>query len=191
MLGARQVRANSADHSCILHIVYQLGRESVTEAATNHETKRPGVRFGAGIDPVSAGRAGGIASGLSRRLRPQRELEAKIAATKNGAALAVLLRTHLERDQALEREILQRDGRVMQLMDWEEELNGKIAALRVRARELEAELRGKIEALGERETELRRQLETDDGVRTWLELVGEERATAAAIALGWGEGDDD
>jgi hypothetical protein len=38
---------------------------------------------------------------------------------------------------------------------------------------------------------LGRSLETDDGVRTWLELVGEERATAAAIALGWAEDEGD
>jgi hypothetical protein len=47
-----------------------------------------------------------------------------------------------------------------------------------------------IEALEAREAELRRLLETDDGVVAWLELVGEDRATAAAIALGWAEDHD-
>jgi hypothetical protein len=50
--------------------------------------------FGTSVDPVEAGRAGGVASGESRRRKPLRvrALERKIAETGNGAALLGLKR---------------------------------------------------------------------------------------------------
>jgi hypothetical protein len=158
---------------------------------TNLEAKHAsgtGLGFAKGkVDPREAGWRGGIASGITRRLAPQRALEAKVLESRNGAAAVRLLELRMRRDQALEREIIERDGRVMWLMDEEDRLRaedqaerGRIAALREECRELEA-----------REAELRRSLETDDGVRAWLELVGEERAFAAAIELGWADADDD
>jgi hypothetical protein len=121
-----------------------------------------------------------------------KRLEEAIASSRNGAAIYGLYRTQLQRDQALEREVIQRDQRVMQLMDWEQEEQAKIERLQERARELETELRGKVETLEQREAELRRRLDSHEGVVAWLEHVGEERATAAAMALGWGDdGEDD
>jgi hypothetical protein len=50
-------------------------------------------------------------------------------------------------------------------------------------------LRQECRQLEEREAELRQQLETDDGIAVLLQAIGEERATAAAESLGWGEDD--
>lgn len=65
----------------------------MSNLATNHNGGHTGLvetrAFGAGkVDPVEAGRRGGVASGLARRLRPQRELELGIVASNNGAAKA-------------------------------------------------------------------------------------------------------
>jgi hypothetical protein len=70
-----------------------------------------------GPDPVEVGRRGGIASGVSRRLREQRELEAKILASKNGAAIGELLEIRLERERDLERERFRLDQTVCKLLD--------------------------------------------------------------------------
>jgi hypothetical protein len=59
-------------------------------------------RFGYEQDAAAAGRRGGKASVLSRRLKGQRELERRIAEeTKNGAAMFGLLRLREEREQDL------------------------------------------------------------------------------------------
>jgi hypothetical protein len=48
--------------------------------------------FGTIVDPVEAGRKGGRASGVSRRLRPLRELEQGVLESRNGLAKFELLR---------------------------------------------------------------------------------------------------
>src|SRR5262245_11975150 len=55
------------------------------------------------VDPVEAGRRGGLSSGLSRRLRHQRALEQRILEARNGAAHFALLRVRMERERDLER----------------------------------------------------------------------------------------
>jgi hypothetical protein len=130
---------------------------------------------------------GGRASGISRRLRPLRQLEDKVLSSSNGAAAYALLRDKRRQHAELERAQLQADELLSQLLDQAQAERNRIEALREVRQRGEAE----IEALEQREAELRRQLDSDDGVRTWLELVGEERATAAAVALGWAEDDSD
>jgi hypothetical protein len=63
---------------------------------------RPSGAFGSpsGPDPREAGRKGGLASGESRRDRPRRELEERILASANGAALLGLLHARDRRDHA-------------------------------------------------------------------------------------------
>ena len=70
------------------------------EAERNASAPAPS-RFGAptGPDPAEAGRRGGLASGVARRQRPLRLLEAKILESKNGAAQAKLLELK-RRDEA-------------------------------------------------------------------------------------------
>jgi hypothetical protein len=58
------------------------------QQANGHEAASTPVRrgpFGTTVDPVEAGRKGGRASALSRRMKPTRELEAKILESRNGA----------------------------------------------------------------------------------------------------------
>jgi hypothetical protein len=119
-------------------------------------------RGGAGIDPVEAGRRGGVASGISRRRAPLRRLEQAIENSRNGAAIFALYRTRLERDQALEREILYRDRQVVELIDAADEERARIAQLRERAGWLESELRGNIEALEARESALRAAIDASE-----------------------------
>lgn len=156
----------------------------------NQATKQPqngnGPRFGAGIDPREAGRRGGIASGVSRRLRPQRELEAKIASTRNGAAIAVVYKTQLERDRALEHARIAADRDVMRLMDMADHEREEIASLRER----KVEVVERINALVQREAELRAKAETPEGLAEILADVPEERLERALIALGHEVGEE-
>jgi hypothetical protein len=66
------------------------GQEMVDNRMLNQGAKQS--RFGAGTDPVAAGRAGGIASGVARRLRAVRELERGVAESRNGLAKLSLLK---------------------------------------------------------------------------------------------------
>jgi hypothetical protein len=58
--------------------------------------------FGTIVDPVEAGRKGGRASGVSRRLRPLRELEQGVLESRNGLAKFELLRLKRKQLAALE-----------------------------------------------------------------------------------------
>jgi hypothetical protein len=146
------------------------------EAITNHETKRPGARFGADIDPVEAGRRGGVASGIARRLKPQRDLEARVLESRNGAAAYALLRDKRRQHAALERAQVEADWMVVGLMEQAEEERARIARLRAEVDELEAR---------------RAHLESDDDIRGLLEQLGEDRVTELAIELGWGDDDEE
>ena len=173
--------------------MFKQAENQCTDQVTNTSPNK-GYPFGTTVDPVEAGRRGGQASGLSRRLRHQRELEAKIASTRNGAAIFGLYRTQLERDQALERERIRLDRTCMQLMDWAEEERATLQRLRADVADTVAEynaLLGEGDKLRRDVTELRAQLTSDAGLVEWLRTVGEERVTAAADVLGWIEDDDD
>jgi hypothetical protein len=125
--------------------------------------KQPGPRFGAGIDAVEAGRRGGVASGVSRRLRPQRRLEEAIASTKNGAAIYGLYRTQLERDKALERERHRADQTLLWLMDETDRERATITRLRERRRQYETVLAERFAKLEERERQLAAAVAADEG----------------------------
>jgi hypothetical protein len=164
------------------------------EATMNRAAERPqkpgGPRFGAGIDARAAGRRGGQASGLSRRLRPQRQLEEKIINSKNGAAQAKLLEIRMRREAALDRERTRLDRLVCHLMDEADAERAMIARLRERRREYEAAVTQRLAALEQREAELRERLETDAGLDAFLNDQGEANIRASCLRLGWIDDDD-
>src|SRR5262245_51997950 len=82
-----------------------------------------------GVDPVEAGRRGGIASGLSRRLRPQRELARGITESKNGQAKYALLRDMRRDEQRLLDEQRRADELVCRLLDEADQERATIARL--------------------------------------------------------------
>jgi hypothetical protein len=138
-------------------------------------------RFGGpnGADPREAGRAGGRASQLSRRLRAQRQLEERIAATKNGAAIFGLYRTQLERDQALNRERVKADRHVM-------ELDMLADGLRETIKDLDREVderRLEVAALEARRLAL--SSIDDTTLITLLRDAGEEMTERALREIGW------
>jgi hypothetical protein len=149
------------------------------------------TRFGpGGRDPSEAGRRGGQKSAEIRaalaRLDPDtiaRQL-ARNSSSPLAQRAALLYAVRRESESDRQRRLV--DEAVCELMDEEDRLRAgnhaereRIAALREECRELER-----------REAELRARLDSDDGVRAWLELVGEERATAAAEQLGWIDDDE-
>jgi hypothetical protein len=101
------------------------------------------LKFGDGIDASAAGRRGGQASVLSRRLRKQRQLEAKVLESRNGAAAVKLLEIEMRRERELEHERRRMDERVRQadqtlerLTDWREQEEQRLAELRAQCDEL-------------------------------------------------------
>jgi hypothetical protein len=96
------------------------------------------------VDPVEAGRKGGRASVLARRLAGQKRLEEKIANGRNGQAQAFVLRLRLQREQHLEAERLRVDRELVELENWSararEELESTLAELEQARAEREAEL---------------------------------------------------
>jgi hypothetical protein len=86
-----------------------------------------------GVDLHEAGRRGGQASGISHRLRPQRELEERIKASGNGYAQLALLRIERERQKALEREQIRLDREVVYLTEAAEKERELIASYREEA----------------------------------------------------------
>jgi hypothetical protein len=128
-------------------------------------------------------REGGIASGLSRRLRPQRELEAKIAATKNGQAIYHLLRLRLAREQELQRQRLEADRQLVELEQFagvvREQLDETLAE--------QAHAQAELERL---EARLEQCRSDDDALGHLLRDVGEQRLEVVLGQLGWLEGSD-
>jgi hypothetical protein len=125
-------------------------------------------------------RRGGQKSGLSRRLRKQRELEEKIASSKNGAAIFGLYRTQLDRERALERERRLADAVVEQLMAEADRERAALERLRQERRNAEQQL---AEA-ARQEAELRGRLASPDGLAMLLAEVPEERLEEALVSLG-------
>jgi len=101
------------------------------EAKRNGSAPAPG-RFGApsGPDPREAGRRGGKASGVSRRLRPLLELEQGVAASKNGHAKFELLMVKLRQMDNLERAQIEADRRVRDARWRLQELNAQDEEMR-------------------------------------------------------------
>jgi hypothetical protein len=102
---------------------------------------------------------------LSRRLRPQRQLEAKIAATKNGQALYHLLRLRLERERDLAQARLDADRDVVAAEEWalraREDLERTLAEREQAERQLER-LRAELVAARTDEAVLERLLREAD-----------------------------
>jgi hypothetical protein len=150
----------------------------MTNTAANGISHASGQRY----DVSQHAAEGGRASGLSRRLRPQRLLEQKILESRNGAAHAKLL-TFKRKDEAqLLAERYRLDNRVCELLDMKDDVEREIAAERGRRDALRAE----VDELEARKS----QLESGADVVALLESIGEERAFAAAIELGWADADD-
>ena len=87
-----------------------------TEQATPRRGPK-GPPFGTTVDPVEAGRKGGQASALSRRLKPLRELEAGIVESRNGAAKWKLLEARRGELEAVEREFRRADFQLSDVYD--------------------------------------------------------------------------
>jgi hypothetical protein len=125
-------------------------------------------------------REGGVASGISRRLRPQRELERKIAESRSGAALFALLRVRMEREAELERRRLAADRELLELEHFagvvREQLDETLAEQAAAEAELE-QLHARLEAARS----------DDDALGHLLRDVGEQRVDAAIEKLGWFE----
>ena len=99
--------------------------------------------FGAGIDAARAGKIGGRKSGISRRLAKQRQLEAKVLESRNGAAAVKLLEIEMRRERELEHErrrmdeqVRQADATLERLTDWRVEEERRLAELRAECDEL-------------------------------------------------------
>jgi hypothetical protein len=142
---------------------------------------------GARYDVSQHAREGGRASGLSRRLHPLRQLEEKVISSSNGAAAYALLRDK-RKDQA---RLLEEQRRLVEhtsmLLDQRDDVLREIAQEQARRDRLRAE----VDALEQKKAALHHEFRSDDVVVELLRSIGEERATAAAIALGWAEDDDD
>jgi vacuolar-type H+-ATPase subunit H len=173
-----------AGRSAIVHLVYQQGEEAVL----NREAKRNGSapapsRFGgpSGPDPAEAGRRGGRASGVSRKLAKQRRLEEAIfERSKNGMALYKLVEAEERRDRALEEARTRADYLVCELMDEADKVKAEIAHHRGERNRLIEERNA---LLAERD-EIRERLESADGLAQLLAEVPEDRLTAALVSLG-------
>jgi hypothetical protein len=125
---------------------------------------------------------GGRASGISRRLRPQRLLEEKIVESRNGAAHAKLLDMKRKDEAQLLAERYRLDHTVCELLDMKDDVEREIA----QERERRDALRAEVDELERRKA----QLDSDDAVVSILREIGEQRATIAAEQLGWGYDDE-
>ena len=137
-----------------------------------------------GVDLVAAGRKGGRASGIRRRLAKQRAIEAAIFdRSKNGYALLKLAEREERRNRELDRARIEADSFVCRLMDDADREREIIAGLLEQARALEAQ----VAALEQR----RAQLDSDDALDALLAELGEPRIEQACERLGWYDGDGD
>jgi hypothetical protein len=119
----------------------------------NQAVEQPAVRrgpFGTTVDPVEAGRRGGQASARARKMKPLRELEARIAQSRNGAAIYGLYQVELKRSQELERERLRADRELVQLMHWTDQERETLADLTRREKLLRESIAANQTALVDR-----------------------------------------
>jgi hypothetical protein len=138
---------------------------------------------GARYDVSQHAREGGIASGLSRRLRPQRAIEAKILASRNGWAQLRLLEIHRQREKDLLVAELERD-KVLAALDEDLALTHEQLAV------AHAELRAVDVELERAQARLAAAREDDDALVALLREVGHDRVEAACDALGWIESEN-
>jgi hypothetical protein len=139
--------------------------QHATNLRCEHEDASPPTRaFAQGkVDPVEAGRRGGIASGIARRLKPLRDLERGVIESRNGAAKVKLLEQKqkelaaLEREQARVRPGLAIDPHMLEL---------------------------RVQAVERRELALKANLQTSAGLAALLAGVPEQRIEEALIVLG-------
>lgn len=131
-----------------------------------------------GVDVRAAGAKGGRASGVSRRLRKQRELEAKVIASRNGAAAMKLLELK-RRDQA-------------ELLDRQLAADRMVAELDMEAENLRTtinDLRGECDTLRDQravlDAELKAAAASDASLIAVLRDAGEERTERALREIGW------
>jgi hypothetical protein len=166
--------------SPVLLVHFPIPYSKSGEAAINQATKQPEnvngapgqsagrqpPRFGAGVDPVEAGRKGGRASGIARRLKPLRELEAGIVESRNGAAKAKLLELKHREMADLARERRRADEIVMRLMDEADREREEIELLGEQKAGVRAEMNRLITArtaLYRREKMLRESIAASEG----------------------------
>jgi hypothetical protein len=120
----------------------------VGKAVSNPPTGPKRVPF-EGVDLSAAGRKGGHASGVARRLKVQRDLERRILESKNGAAHLRLLQLKRKDEAQLLEEQRRLDYHVCDLLDMKSAVEREIDQLQERANRLESELRQRIDGLGE------------------------------------------
>jgi hypothetical protein len=167
-------------------VVYRqgAGERSIVNQATNHDGGNVHVlpvphafAFGK-IDPREAGRRGGIASGLARRLKNERTMEARVLELRNGAAIYSVLRDRRQRDAELEAARRQADRELAEadlaLYDARQQLD-----------ELDAQLRTLDERIAERERRLEASRSDEANLESILRDAGEARVEAACIRIGW------
>lgn len=176
-------------------------RRAYAEASVNQPAEQVTVRrgpkvppFGNTVDPREAGRKGGVASGVARRLRPLREPEAGIADSRNGAAKAKLLELKHREMADLERERRRANEVVCRLLDEADQERETIATLKAEAADARGALEllqderssfgGELAGLRKDEEQLRGRLETAEGLAAFLVDVPEGRLEAAPVMLG-------
>jgi hypothetical protein len=142
---------------------------------TSTETRR---RPFEGVDLSEAGRKGGRASGLSRRLKPLRQLEEGIAESRNGAAKMRLLEAKQREHNELLREQRWADETLMRLMDEQDKEREALERLKARRDELVAEAEQSLDALEQREQVLAAAVQADESA-----LLGRLRAVHEAGQL--------
>jgi hypothetical protein len=130
------------------------------------------------VDPREAGRRGGVNSGISRRLRPQRILEEKILASHNGMAILKVLELRRQREAELLAEELRRDKSLVELEQFEIDVREHVEAV-------VSELEQRRAELASVEAKLEAALTDDDALGNLLRDVGEQRTRAQCVALGW------
>jgi hypothetical protein len=151
--------------------------------ATKQSETQPRAFANGKVDPREAGRRGGVQSGISRRLRPQRLLEERIAASSNGAALFALLKVRQDREQELERRRLEADRQLIELESWSGRAQLDLEQAIERREQVEAEL-ASVEA------RLEAARSDQEILKEVLLAAGEERVSDAVESLGWYDDDE-
>jgi hypothetical protein len=134
------------------------------------------LKFGAGIDPVAAGRKGGKA-----RRSPADRVLAHMLSLGTRQGMSVVYR-ELRADEARHRASVEELERRASLADRALE---KLMDATAREREIVAGLREERARLGAEVVDLRARLDPDRGLDSWLEELGEERIEASLSRLGW------
>ena len=158
-----------------------MSEATANRPTASNETRLQPWHFGApDRDPHEIGRKGGIASGLARRLKDERRLEARVVELRNGAAIYSVLRDKRARDAELERARRQADRDLA-------EADLALLDARTHLDETYAELRRLDAQVEERE----RALTDDDALDALVVAIGETRLEASIRRAGWFDDDVD